>query len=200
MNDEALWRDEFWKMVHAERGNDPEKWELMADAHLIASRKLMDQYVSIDHTAYKSLYEAPEACYLIMPALLLRGYAIEALLKAIWLWNGGKLIEDGRLVNEFANHDLAQMAGKVGNKVGFNLNDTQIALLERLSHIVRTSGRYPVSNKFEHERPIEDTQDRKRRVRNRGSWFYGPDEIMFHEILEIFHSHHGPLKFYGERP
>jgi hypothetical protein len=73
--------------------------------------------------------------------LMLRGFAVECLLKAIWVKKGNLLTRGGRLVPIQAGaHDLVQIA----HRVGFRLTAREKDVLRRLSHFATYAGRYPV--------------------------------------------------------
>lgn len=73
--------------------------------------------------------------------LMLRGFAVECLLKAIWLKKGHLLTQAGRLIPIQAGaHDLVQIAQRVGVRLSAREKD----VLRRLSHFAAYAGRYPV--------------------------------------------------------
>ena len=93
-------------------------------------------------------------------ALMLRGYAVENLLKGVWVADGGTLSDGGRFqgIPETKDHRLESMARKVGVSCG---SEVRRNLLEALSNAVLHLGRYPVSKKhtqFASHRPGEPVQ------------------------------------------
>jgi len=72
---------------------------------------------------------------------MLKGMAVECLLKAMWVKRGNVLVADGRYcrVPGARDHDLPQLAAAVN----FNVNSTEVAVLCRLSLFI-AAGRYPI--------------------------------------------------------
>ncbi len=81
---------------------------------------------------------------------MLQGFAVECLLKALWVKQGHRLAERGRFVGVSGvkdQHDLLQLA-KV---VGLTIDVEQKGLLERLSVFTKTVGRYPIPTRQDDE-------------------------------------------------
>jgi hypothetical protein len=74
--------------------------------------------------------------------LMLRGMAVECLLKALWLKQGNVLVDSGRYVGVrgAGSHDLSQLA----SAVRFTLSVHEADVMRRLSHFIEYGGRYPV--------------------------------------------------------
>lgn len=174
----------------------------MADTHLIASKRLIQEYEPLDRTKHRNLFFAPESAHLIIPALLLRGYAIEDLLKAIWLRSGQLLFDEGEMIAKvrgISAHRLHEIASAVGKTAGFEMESSELRLLRRLTHFLRVSGRYPVAMNYYEEMPITEDRGSGEGRYPPGGWFPDSDESLFHEILEKLRFHHGALKYHGDR-
>jgi len=126
-----------------EAGNDSESWLDCAD-DLITSR---DTLCSCREEAESKV---PKSGVRVLPAesssywveLMLVGFAIENLLKSLWLAKGGKLYEAGKLKPwglKAKFHDLPAIA----NHVGWDLLEGEKHDLGMLSRIMTGAGRYP---------------------------------------------------------
>lgn len=76
---------------------------------------------------------------------MLRGMALECLLKALWLKHGGRLSDKGeyRSIPGTKDHDLCSLENKIAEKVDTGLNTEEKRLLARLSFFI-VAGRYPI--------------------------------------------------------
>src|SRR5437870_4009614 len=122
---------------HLETANDPDAWETAADDLLNASGVLAREREAV-------LKRAPEeadaksalAATMLRPAeLMLRGMALECLMKAVWLKRGGRFVE-GVGFRGFAGsrkHDLIEMAKALRLKLPPREED----VLDRLTAFVR---------------------------------------------------------------
>jgi hypothetical protein len=74
--------------------------------------------------------------------LMLRGMAVECLLKGLWLRHGNELVRDGRYIGipGAGDHNLVQIASAVAFAVSVEEKD----VLRRLSHFIEYGGRYPI--------------------------------------------------------
>ncbi len=81
---------------------------------------------------------------------MLRGMALECLLKGLWLKAGGTLASDGlyRKIPETRDHDLVSIAKIVSRKSHLEITDPEVDLLRRLS-VAIFSGRYPIQKNWE---------------------------------------------------
>ena len=129
--------------LHTRAGNTPETWRSCADDLLAAAAVLLD------HREAAARGSAPAAdTWRTHPSeLMLRGMAIECLLKALWVKRGHKLVEDGKYtsVPGAGAHDLVQLAGVLQ----LTMSDLEKDLLRRLSHFIEYGGRYPVPKNAE---------------------------------------------------
>ncbi len=89
-----------------------------------------------------------------MVVKMLRGMAIECLLKAIWLKGGGTLVHKGvyRTIPGTKDHDLYSLATKVSESTELGLAVEEMKILSRLSFAI-TSGRYPIQKSLTGRKP-----------------------------------------------
>ena len=127
-------------------GNDPQTWRATAVMLLAAAQALHD--ASDDRNP-----SGRPAGLLHPPEMLLRGYAFERLLKALWVRAGNKLYEAGAYVrpNGVRDHDLPQLA----RAVGLSLSADQQHVLGMLSHYITVVGRYPLPKRADKIRLIK---------------------------------------------
>lgn len=80
-------------------------------------------------------------------ALMLRGYAVEDLLKGLWLEAGNRLSSGGKFqpVPSVGDHDLLALYEKLGFSPGSSRRD----MLRSLSNAIRHLGRYPVPKNYQ---------------------------------------------------
>jgi hypothetical protein len=121
-------------------GNFPRAWQMCADQLLLASRILQKEAAADESVSSLSTQVAPVG-------LMLRGMAVECLLKALWIKNGNKLTVNGRFLGipRTGSHDLNQIAAEVGVK----RNALEVDVLRRLTHFIEYGGRYPVPKRVE---------------------------------------------------
>lgn len=131
-------------------GNDPMSWHRYADKLLSAANILKverDKYY--DNAAYVTIDDGsiPAGGKILDSEIMLRGFATEVLLKAIYLKHGNKLASNGKLLKipGVGSHKLLQLA----NKVGFKLNNKEKNLFIRLEVYMTSMGRYPISTLWE---------------------------------------------------
>jgi hypothetical protein len=109
--------------------NNPTAWKASAEA-LIQSASILKQH----------RYQHEDSEDLPFVELLLWGYAVEVLLKCAFLKRGGCLVQNGKFVGP-GGHRLADIA----KKTKYPVDQQQESLLERMTAIVRWSGRYPIA-------------------------------------------------------
>ncbi len=80
-----------------------------------------------------------------LPAFLLYGFALENLLKGLFVRRNPEAIKSDKIGVAFS-HNLVDLA----REAGFNASAAEIALLQKLTTVTVWSGRYPVS-KYRHE-------------------------------------------------
>ncbi len=132
----------FAEMLHTRAGNCFAAWQSAADDLLAASQVLRERAESFDPNSLAVGDPIPAEGRLGAVELMLRGMAIECLLKALWLRHGNTLVKDGRYVGVHGagDHDLPQLA----SASKFAISDLETDLLRRLSHFIQYGGRYPV--------------------------------------------------------
>ncbi|UGA49049.1 hypothetical protein HU230_0043350 (plasmid) [Bradyrhizobium quebecense] len=74
-------------------------------------------------------------------AQLLYGYALENLLKGIWVAKDPSLISSGKLNRKLASHDVVKLA----KQAGFVLHTQEVPVAQALSRLSVWAGRYPVA-------------------------------------------------------
>ena len=79
--------------------------------------------------------------------IMLRGFAVECLIKAIWLKEGNKLCIDGRYlgVDRIKNQKLHEMI----SKLRISISKTERNVLRILSAVATSGGRYPVFVRYD---------------------------------------------------
>jgi hypothetical protein len=113
---------------------------------LFAAARVLRPTRDSARTALENVKEGdsmPDEGMLHAPEMMLRGFAVECLLKGLWVRQGNKLAENGKYVrvpNIKNEHDLVGLAVEVG----FTMTAEQRDLLEHLSVYTITVGRYPI--------------------------------------------------------
>jgi hypothetical protein len=115
-------------------GDDPSAWQDSADNLLRAAAVLAERREGCEPMSLAGLLRPVE--------LMLKGIAIECLLKAAYVKRGNRLVEDGHYlgVRGASGHDLVQLA----RSAEVPMNRLETDLLRRLSHFVEYGGRYPI--------------------------------------------------------
>lgn len=154
LTDEQLIRNFDWN------GNNPDRWVDSANA-LINSYNLLYKEYKESIKKHEIMWEEMRrkgitTCTLqsdpfsmLNVALMLSGYAIECLLKAIWVKKGNPLARNGKFEDTLGckSHNLK----KIAEKVGVDLNEDEEWLLVRLSEAITSFGRYPIGKKINTE-------------------------------------------------
>ncbi len=131
------------QIKHYDRtGNTPTAWILAAGSLQAAARILKAHRDLFDPSQLKVGDNVPDEGKVLFPELMLRGFAVECMLKALWLKRGNKLAVGGKYVGikGAANHNLLQLS----DKVGLHVNERERDVLKRLSNIMISTGRYPI--------------------------------------------------------
>jgi hypothetical protein len=76
--------------------------------------------------------------------LMLRAFALENLLKALWLIRADAIFQNGKMENTPKHHNLLKLA----TELKMSLNEAETSLLSRLYRIAVSIGRYPSATKF----------------------------------------------------
>jgi hypothetical protein len=133
---------QFALKMHERAGNLSSAWQLCARDLLFASDVLEERR----RAAYE---EAPIVGDLVPleyglhpAALMLKGMALECLLKGLWLIRGNSLVLDGKYIGvpSAGDHDLVQLA----HVIGFKLTTLERDTARRLSCFIEYGGRYPI--------------------------------------------------------
>ena len=122
----------------------------------------------------------PISFFISDQVLLLEGFAIECLLKGLYIADGEKIAEDGKLRNSLArkSHKLLSWC----NLTNIELNDRQKELFKTLSLVITSYGRYPVPMKYENN-PLEKTKERG--YKPRYIWSYDDMVLIDNFIISI---------------
>jgi hypothetical protein len=123
-------------------GNTSAAWILAADSLRAAARVLKTHRDRFDAMQLKVGDNVPDDGKTLFPELMLTGFAVECMLKALWVKRGNKLAVRGKYVGVkgAAGHALLQLA----DTVGLCLDPRARDVLKRLSIIMTSAGRYPI--------------------------------------------------------
>lgn len=77
---------------------------------------------------------------------MLRGFAVECILKAVWISQGNQIVEDGKYkgIPGVNQHNLVELS----KAIGLALSDKVKELLSRLSIYTTSIGRYPIAKSW----------------------------------------------------
>lgn len=127
-------------------GNQPVTWWLAADSLLAAAGFLKVERDRFDLNCLVVGEPIPAEGKILFPELMLRGFAVECLLKGSYLKAGNTLASGGKYlgIKGVRDHDLPQLA----SAVGFTIDATEEDVLKRLSLIMTGSGRYPITKSW----------------------------------------------------
>ena len=131
-------------------GNTPAAWFLSADSLLAGARVLISQLQPPSDGPIGS--PVPPEEKLLSPAFLLYGFALECLLKGLWLRQGNELVIGEKYVGipGIGGHELHNIA----KKVNFTVNDQEHSVLYGLHVKLVSSSRYPVGTHWSKHRPV----------------------------------------------
>jgi hypothetical protein len=160
----------LWEKQYEAVGNLFFTWQMTAKSLLHASQMLRDRAAKAGATPQPP---PTEDNFLTPIELMLRGMAVENLLKAIWVHKGNKLVKGGKFAPIPApNHDLVKIAATVG----IVLNVQEEDLLMRLSHFIEYPGRYPMPmNQSKLELQPSPSGGKSQATH----WTAGPDDKLF---------------------
>jgi hypothetical protein len=137
--------DQSPQEIHEALGNDTEQWLLKADA-LHRSGEFLYERIGEPPTHDADLEDVCNWFSVHNVGRMLRGMALECLLKAMWLTRGEVLVKDGRFIGipGAKGHDLYAMyvSACFGHRSA--LSQEEKKLLARLSFAI-VSARYPIS-------------------------------------------------------
>lgn len=131
-------------------GNDPMSWQITAGKLLAAVevlKRARDNYYETTIHELKKDDPIPSEGRILNSEIMLRGFAMECLLKGVYVKQGNKLAANGRLVKiqGVGSHKLIQLA----QKIHFELTAKEQNLLMRLEVYITSAGRYPISDFWE---------------------------------------------------
>jgi hypothetical protein len=116
-----------------------------------------------------------------MVVKMLRGMALECLLKAIWLKTGGRLTNKGKYrgILGTKDHDLYSLATKVSENIELGLTTQEKKILSRLSFAI-TYGRYPIQKSVTGRKPSTPKTDEMIKW---NKWEIPKDDELFESIV-----------------
>jgi hypothetical protein len=117
-------------------GNDPKMWQQRAEELLDAADVLRQNRKGLPGRLWSEL--------------LLRGCALENLLKCLYVSRGRALYVNDKL-SAMKDHDLAKMA----QEAGYPCTKQDSLLMSKLTRVVRWAGRYPVQAKGSDPESVE---------------------------------------------
>ncbi len=123
-------------------GNTPTAWIVAADSLQAAARILKAHRDRFDPMQLNVPDEDKVLFKVLFPGLMLKGFAVECLMKALWLKRGNKLVVNGKYVGikGAADHNLLQIA----DALGLCFKGGERDVLKQLSFIMTSVGRYPI--------------------------------------------------------
>jgi hypothetical protein len=140
-----------WQIENYDKsGNIPQAWEMSADSLLAAEgllRKERTIYYTTTAQSIKAGQEIPPEGKILNVEIMLKGFAVECLLKALWVKKGNELAHKGKLhkIPGVGDHKLIQLA----KKMELQIDEKQTSLLRRLEIYVASMGRYPMGVNWE---------------------------------------------------
>lgn len=125
--------------MYDQAGNSPEAWASSADSLLAAATLLRAARANPLNVGDP----VPDGERARPSEIMLRGFALECLFKALWVKRGNRLASKGELqkIPGVGNHELLQLA----QKLDFKCAPTEKDLLKRLSLVTTSVGRYPIA-------------------------------------------------------
>jgi hypothetical protein len=124
-------------------GNSVDTWTGSADSLLAAASVLRRAREAVNVEAVDVGDPIPDDALTHPVEIMLRGFAVECLLKALWVSRGNHLAQSGILqkISGVGSHNLVQLA----HKLGLDCTDAEKDLLKRLAVFMTGIGRYPIS-------------------------------------------------------
>jgi hypothetical protein len=164
------------------QGPRRDDWASKADDLLRGASSLRQRTPFLDRQPSSldaaDFFPGTEEWSLHLAMLMLRAFAVECLIKATWLQQGGLLFQNGRYkgVDGDKGHDLVALARRVGIELGAEEADA----LERLSDYAVGPGRYPLPSSVEKTAPRSNPAGG---TRPRSYW--GPaDEFPLEQLVQ----------------
>ena len=131
---------EVWDEQHRLLAAEPLSWLLKAESLVAAFEVLIadDERLALEGQPERRIQSV---------AYMLAGFAIENLLKGLLVARESPVEKDGKF--KFATHDLRQLA----QDAGYELDESENRLLERVQEFTVWTGRYPVPIESDSMRP-----------------------------------------------
>ncbi|MDP3028211.1 MAG: hypothetical protein Q8O04_01675 [Deltaproteobacteria bacterium] len=163
-------------------GNDHSAWMSSAEDLLAASRMLRKLKNAFDIESVGVGDTIPDEGRIHPVELMLRGFAVECLLKALWVKQGGTICSDGEYVGVLGagDHDLLQLCN--ANKLTFSQNQRDV--LKRLSVFMTSIGRYPIASHWRKTK-IQSTLGGGKGPPT--YWVTPSDDEIYDSIVKILH-------------
>lgn len=158
-------------------GNSPGAWHSVADNLLFASQVLAQQCDAPEQLVSTSGDQLSSRTRLGAIELMLKGMAMECLLKALCLKQGHLFVSAGKFepVSNAGAHNLVQLA----KAVTLNPTKFEIDLLKRLQHFIEYGGRYPIPKLSNELRLTTDPRGGK----SAGTTWHGVSDNQLFEAL-----------------
>ncbi len=137
--------EEAWVLRNFEQmASLPGTWEMSATVLLAAAQMLRDGRDAVREQldALKEGDAVPLEGMVQPVELMLRGFSLENLMKALWVKQGNAIVHDGKYLRpaNAGDHDLLQLSDAVGLALDAKSRD----VLKRLSTFTSFVGRYPI--------------------------------------------------------
>jgi hypothetical protein len=131
---------------HTRTGNDPVYWVITARSLFAASKAVKDERERVNSTLQPG--PAPDIITTLWTHIMLTAFGVECLIKAIWILQGHQLARDGKYVgmtDKEKPHELVKLC----DIAAIPLNERESDVLQRMSDIGKSIGRYPIGRTAE---------------------------------------------------
>ena len=132
--------------------NTPRAWELLSEDLWTAAQILKERRLAVDNSVtLKDGDPVPPESMVRPVEMMLRGFALENLMKAWWVKQQNLIVRGGKYIgvrnpDKVPDHELALLA----EAVGLTVNPKSKDVLERLSLFTTFVGRYPIPKNARH--------------------------------------------------
>lgn len=159
---------------HSEAANSAGAWESSASSLLVAADVLRERRSAAEHDDEQAI----GAWRTHPPELMLRGMAVECLLKALWVTRGHLLAVNGRYkgIPSTKEHDLVRLAAALD----LELSALERDVLRRLSAFSQYGGRYPVPKQATELQLVPSPSGGRTAAT---TWTTPDDYLLFEEIV-----------------
>ena len=132
-------------------GNAPSAWFMSAD-HLLAGARILISELQPPNMDLPIGSEIPQREKLLPAAFLLYGFALENLLKALWLKRGNTLVVGTKFtgIKGVGGHDLPKLA----QVTKFSVSEVERFVLSGLHVKLVSSARYPIGTDWSKHRSV----------------------------------------------